>query len=427
MLKPEQLAEMLSAPSESTRLDFKGRLDWQDPAHRFEVCRDIAGLANRDGGFLIIGVAENAAGGFRLDGMTADDLLPDPTDINQVLRERFQPSISCEAAYIDSAGVRYGVIQVPEFDRWPHVCVRDAGATGQPPTIRVGDVYFRNDMISTGRASALDIQRIIERAVAKTGAAIAQLVGPPVNRPLVPTTRAEVELPAFERYPTRRALRFEPLDGDPPRQRLRRLEDLILESRVTLRGYAFMPRFFDPGRVDEAVVVREADRLIIEMERPTGFGPETVMSVVAAQPDLSIRLWESLWEDTANALGQEALDITSLFRFAYAGLLFGRRLYARAGVDRFRLGIGVTNPLGRILAVDHARFMPFFRNYRATSRQDLWVDRDVVTADLGEADRRASTAQDVVEELLDYWGCRLGAEVLAAHIREARAGLDEDQ
>ena len=149
MLKTEQLAEMLAATSESTSLDFKGRLDWQDPAHRFEVCRDIAGLANRNGGFLVIGVSELAAGGFGLVGMPTDDPLPDPTDINQVLRERFQPSISCEAAYVDSGGVRFGVIQVPEFDRWPHVCVRDAGANGQPPTLRIGDIYFRSDMISS--------------------------------------------------------------------------------------------------------------------------------------------------------------------------------------------------------------------------------------------------------------------------------------
>lgn len=427
MLKTEQLAEMLAAPSESTSLDFKGRLDWQDPAHRFEVCRDIAGLANRNGGFLVIGVSELAAGGFGLVGMPTDDPLPDPTDINQVLRERFQPSISCEAAYVDSGGVRFGVIQVPEFDRWPHVCVRDAGANGQPPTLRIGDIYFRSDMISTGKASAVDIQRIIERAVAKTGAAIAQLVGPPVNRPPGPAPRVDVELPAFERYPTRRALRLEPLDADPTRHRLRRLEDLILESRVTFRtGYTLLPRFFDTGQVDNAVVVRQADGLIIEMERPTGFGPETVMSVVAAQPNLSVRLWESPWEDTSNVLGQNALDITSLFRFAYAAVLFGHRFYSRVNVQRFKLALGITNPLGRRLVVDPARFRPFFQNYRATSRQDLWVDRDLTTADLAEADQRESVASDVVDELLDYWGYKLTAEVTASQMQAARADLDED-
>jgi len=424
MLRPEDLRTLLQAPAETLILDFKERFEWSDTAHKFELCRDIAAFANRAGGQLIAGVAEDrGAGGFRLVGVAADDPLPDPTELNQVLRDRFDPAISCEVAYVDVDGTRYGVIQVPEFATFPHVCSREAGVSGSPPILRPGDIYVRTDTLSTQRAGPADMRRIIESAVGKTGAAIAQLVGRHVDE--AGAARAPVEEPReiFQRHPTRRSLRLTPLTTPAP-LRLGRIEELLAEARVTERGYSLVPRYLDPGTVDEALTVREPGRVVIELERT--FSGSTTMSVVEATRDLHVNLWESLWEDSSPVLGGDKVDVTSVFRFAYAGLLFARRLYANGDVPRFRYGVGLTAPLGRALTIDHSRFTPLFRTYRATSASDLWVTREIQLAEVATQDDRATLTSDVISELLDYWGLHLNDEAIAAQLRNAREGLDDD-
>ena len=414
------MREFLAVPAESVRLDFKERLDWADTAHKFSICRDIAGLANRSGGHLIVGVAELAGAGFRLAGMAADDPLPDPTDVNQVLRERFDPAISCEVAYVEVDGLRYGVIEVLEFATYPHICSRDASAGG-PVILRTGDLYVRTDAFSTERARPADVRRIIESAVGKTGAAIARLVEPRPGE--VSAQRDQPDRAAFTRYPTRRALRLTPL-ADPEPVRLSVLERQLLESRVTQRGYALVPRYMDPG-LEGTLVVREVDRVIFEIER-TDSADQTTMSVVEATRSLRVRIWESLWEDTSPDLGGDKVNVTSIFGFAYAGVLFAWRFYSASGVGRFQLGLGLTSPLGRALTIDPARFTGFFRSYRATSASDLWVSRDLQTASLTLQADRANVAQDLASELLEYWGWHANDDQIIRQLAAARQNLDDD-
>ncbi len=217
-------------------------------------------------------------------------------------------------------------------------------------------MYVRTDAFSTERARPADVRRIIESAVGKTGAAIARLVArPPTDAVIGEPAPEATARPIFATYPTRRALSLRPLD-DPSPVRLSQLENLIQESRATAHGHALIPRYVDPGILDDAFVLRRAEGLVIELEREA-FGGANVMSVVEASRTLRVRLSESLWEDTAHAVGAGKVDITAMFRFAYGSLLFAWRLYASAGVVRFRFEVGLTSPLGRTLTVDPARFM----------------------------------------------------------------------
>jgi hypothetical protein len=51
MLNAETLAQILAAPSETVRLDFKERLGWNKGKRaQLEVVRDLACFANREGG-----------------------------------------------------------------------------------------------------------------------------------------------------------------------------------------------------------------------------------------------------------------------------------------------------------------------------------------------------------------------------------------
>jgi hypothetical protein len=412
---------LLDAPAESLTLDFKERLEWADPAHRFAIARDIAGFANRTGGRLVIGVSQRGAGEFRAVGMLPDDPLPDATDLNQVLREKFDPAISCEVAYVDVNGTRFGVVQVPEFATYPHVCSREAGTTGGP-ILRPGDIYVRTDALSTERATPADVRRIIEASVGKTGAAIAKLVGP-ASQEVPARLEPDDTRVVFDRHPTRRALRLTPIDQVDP-VRLSELERRIMAARVTTRGYALLPRYFDPGRVDDALVLREPGRLVFEAEDTRG--AQSIMSVVDARSDLSVRVWESLWEDTSPQLGQDKLDVTSVFSFAYAGLLFANRLYSAIGVSRFVIEVGLTSPLGRALVVDHARFTGLFRRYRATSAADLWVRRDVRNDAVNSPEGREGVAAELSSELLEYWGLELNDEGVRVQVQAGRERIDGD-
>lgn len=420
MIRPNALQDLLEAPAESLVLDFKERLEWSDASHRFGICRDVAAFANRRGGRIVVGVAERPAG-LEPIGMGEDDPLPDATEVNQLLREKFAPSIATEVAYVEVGGTRYGVIEVPEFSAYPHVCVREAGVPGGPPILRPGDVYVRSDTLSSERAGAEDLRRIIESAVAKTGSAIAAMVGDRVQLPALPAP-APNHLPIVDRYGTKRALRLRP-----DRQQtfpLRQMESLVDQAKVTLRGATVLPRYLDAGAFEGGLVLREPDRIVFEAER-AGPGGE-VMSVVEVTRELNVRLWESLWEDTSAALGGDKLDVTSMYRLAYAGLLFGHRLYRAAEIQQFAAEVGVVSPLGRLVVVDPQRFTPLTYPRRATTAQDLWVRREFQTASVASPEARASGAAEMVEELLDYWGLRLAPEAIQAQLAAARENLDDD-
>src|SRR5688572_29724761 len=126
VLRPEDLTHLLAAPAETPTLDFKERLNWADPAARFETLRDIAGLANRNGGHLVIGVAERNDR-FVAVGLAEDDPLPETTELNQALLARFDPGVPCTTGRVPIDGVEFGVIVVPEFERFPLVCNREGG------------------------------------------------------------------------------------------------------------------------------------------------------------------------------------------------------------------------------------------------------------------------------------------------------------
>lgn len=416
LINDEQVGELLRAAAESIFLDFKERLVWDDPAHRFAICKDIAALANASGGHLIIGVAEPAPGRFEWRGLAADDPLPDATTVNTVLRNLFDPAIRVEVAERTVDGRQYGVIEVSEFPRYPHICQREGGVPGSPPVLRPADIYVRTEALSSERAGPAAVRRIVERAVTKTGAAVAEMVG---QRPAIPAAQ---EPPAgttetIGRFPTRRTLDLSPSVATEP-VRIGRLEQLVVGSRVDAPGGPLMPRQLDLN--DGTAWIREPNRILMEGERDWGRGP--VLSVIEATTALRVRIAESLWEDTSDVL-EEAFDITTLFRFIYAGLLFAFRLYPATGVERIRVAASLTSPLNRVLTVDPAGFEPFMRDYRSSTRQDLRAEREVLVDDLATDEYRSATTADMAEELLEYWGFRIQPATRDAQLAAARRGV----
>jgi Putative DNA-binding domain len=89
------LASAIAHGRETTTIDFKARLAWQTGrAAQMAVVRDVVGLANREGGAVVIGVSDRGDGSFDFTGLAADDTLPDPTELNTLLRDYFDPATS---------------------------------------------------------------------------------------------------------------------------------------------------------------------------------------------------------------------------------------------------------------------------------------------------------------------------------------------
>src|SRR5262245_30991413 len=106
----DQLRSVLAAPAESLTLDFKEAVGWSSLHNRLELARDIACLANRSGGLLVLGVKDKGSGTFENVGLAAEDDLPDPTVLGQVLANHFDPPPAAEVAEFAMDSKRFGVI-----------------------------------------------------------------------------------------------------------------------------------------------------------------------------------------------------------------------------------------------------------------------------------------------------------------------------
>lgn len=241
------------------------------------------------------------------------------------------------------------------------------------------------------------MQRIIETAVARTGAALGRLLPATTNQP------AALPAPEGVGPDTRRALRLTPVDAVTTGPRILALEKLLAANAVRGEGGIVLPRYLTESRIAEGVVIREPDRLVIQLEL---IG---TISITEAYRDLQVRYWEGLWEDNhLEPTGQrKRLNITALYRHALAAVKFGHDLYGAAGITKFVAEVGVTSPLGRSLVVDTARFHGLNWPYTATTPLDLWARREFETPELDTREAIEREASGIVDELLEYWGLEL--------------------
>jgi predicted HTH transcriptional regulator len=59
-----QLQELLARPREALDIEVKSWLDLSDHNHRADLAKAIIALANHGGGYILLGMKENAAGQF---------------------------------------------------------------------------------------------------------------------------------------------------------------------------------------------------------------------------------------------------------------------------------------------------------------------------------------------------------------------------
>lgn len=117
-------------------------MDWRETDTRIKVVKAALGFSNiADGGRLILGVREEPRGVYHPEGMTQrdfDSFAPD--DVNDVINEYADPSMSVSLARGTVDGSRFVVMRVPPFRELPTICKRDGGANSE---LRRGAIYTR--------------------------------------------------------------------------------------------------------------------------------------------------------------------------------------------------------------------------------------------------------------------------------------------
>lgn len=402
----ESVARVLGAPAETTSLDFKEIIDWASTRARLELAKDIVALANRDGGSLIVGVADEH-GAFVAKGLPEGTFMPDPTLVGQVLTRYFDPPPSFEVRQIEVEERRFGVIEVREFSRVPHVCTDSANDQENRLVLRKGAVYRRNDaMQSTEIASAAEMQSLIEKAVLKTGAGLAALF-PPVTRatpteddgPLVAADAEASRICNLEPMPV-------PTEDLTTLQLLERLQECLVRHR---HGSVAFPRGIDPNALTPSQIVREPGRVLIERLRDVEHVLATT-SAIELTSKLRVRVREVLWEEEGR------LDYSSTMAFVLAALKFTSCLYGDTDIERVRIRIGVAQVRGRVLVDDPRRFTGFRQAYTATSERPLVATRTIDIAGLVDTQERLRDGRSIVEELGGYFGFRLPDAAWEPHV-----------
>jgi hypothetical protein len=159
---PELIAVLLKG-FESKDLDYKGPISW-DESDKKSCCaivKDILGMANTLGGFIVIGVSETPTG-LSWDGLTQSQLDTfDTSRLNRFLQNYADPPINARLRKIEHQGKHFVIIEVPRFADTPHVCQKEF-----PGVLNAAAIYVRTDNNETAPLkSSADFRLIVEQAV----------------------------------------------------------------------------------------------------------------------------------------------------------------------------------------------------------------------------------------------------------------------
>lgn len=150
---------------ESDELDYKSAQNWNKLSRtgRAKFARHCMALANTKGGYVVIGVSEDAAGKPSVfTGMTEEESLSfDPSEIGNFVNRFSDPQVefTVERPVVD--GKQYVVLDIKRFSQLPHVCTG-----GCDHELQQGVFYIRTtDASSRPAYRASEIHALIQRAM----------------------------------------------------------------------------------------------------------------------------------------------------------------------------------------------------------------------------------------------------------------------
>ena len=159
------LRDVIFRGIESDELDYKAAQSWNalTRAGRGKIIRHLIALANTKGGYLVIGVGEDAAGKPALHTGVSDEECAsfDPSAVGTFVNRCVEPPIefTIERPLID--GRHFVVFIVKPFKQLPHVCCNSVDTE-----LSMGVFYIRTPEASSRPASrAVEMQQLIQRAM----------------------------------------------------------------------------------------------------------------------------------------------------------------------------------------------------------------------------------------------------------------------
>ncbi|MBQ9786669.1 MAG: ATP-binding protein [Lentisphaeria bacterium] len=164
-MRSYDFAELVKRKVESDELDYKSAMSWRTMTRqeKGKIVRHLTAFANTRGGFLVIGVTEDASGVPCLyTGVNEEQAGSfDPTPVGDFINAHIEPPLdyTIERPVID--GKRYVIFVVRPFKNLPHVCSR--GVEGE---LQEGIFYIRTAEASSRPARrAHEMQALLRRCM----------------------------------------------------------------------------------------------------------------------------------------------------------------------------------------------------------------------------------------------------------------------
>lgn len=150
---------------ESDELDYKAAQNWHElsRAGRAKFVRHCIAMANTKGGYVVVGVGEDANGQpARYTGLTEEQSSSfDPTDVGNFINRFADPAVdfTIERPVVD--GRRYAVFVIRRFRNIPHVCTSSC-----ENELQLGTFYIRTpDASSRPAYRSSEIHALLQRAL----------------------------------------------------------------------------------------------------------------------------------------------------------------------------------------------------------------------------------------------------------------------
>ena len=375
----DDLKDIVLRGFESKDLDYKSPIAWDesDKKASCELVKDILGMANTLGGYIVIGVSESASG-FVWNGVTGKQALSfDTSRVNRFLQNYADPPINTTLRKRDHDGKTFVIIGVPRFSDTPHICQKD-----YPGVLSAATVYVRTDNNETAplRSSA-DFRSIIEHAIRnRSDNLLASFRAILTTGETPPPAKDEDQFQAqfwesvirFDKtlnpykdknYSGYREAAFYPTRFEASRFNLDDLREAAKRSSVDFRGWPFL---FVSRKLDETYTIQDGFESLVAV--PDFNGNDRIDFWRLLQSGFfyqRVLMWEESWQ---RKQGQPpAMDIGAVAMYAAEAIHCLTKLYENLLDDteqvRFRLRVLGTD--GRQLQTFDRGRLPLLTSYRS--------------------------------------------------------------